>query len=620
MMKKNLIVFLVLFLLVTGLNSLIYATEKNPTREVYFPLVVYGGEPEGVMAAVAAAREGIKTLIIMEREKPGGLMTYGALNYLDINYGPDGRNLNRGLFAEWHQRVGGTISFPIERAFTAFLDMLNREKDIERYRSCELKETVVENGEIKGIRVVEKNTEQEITIYAERVIDATQDASLAVMAGVPYYKGGEDIGLPERHMAVTLVLHFGNVDWKRLARDVRSNKFGPSWIDEDHAWGFVEIGSQYKPRNSNIRLRGLNIVYDNSRRKKEVYINSMLIFNIEPTDKASLKQAYVWGREEAVFVLDFLKDNLAGFENAVLLEFPEELYVRESRHIKAEYQLSVKDLFSNQIPADTIALASYPLDYQASHPEYNGFVLFNPDIYGIPLRSLLPRSIDNILVVGRSSGYSSLAAASARVLPTGMSTGEAAGLIAAYSLNTGLPLKEVSRDRNIVGIIQKKMNIDGLIRLYRDYSGNIKGFNPTEAHPYLQFLLEWGLVTGGYDNDFRLKDTMSEREFAHKIVAGLKQMKAPILYEWVPGGLETMSSDNPLTRDQAAMLLLVAISKRLSEMKEDGFYINALKYDLIPDIIQTKVKADRLLERGEAYIILANFLEKYLPGQNTGGE
>ena len=112
-----------------------------------------------------------------------------------------------------------------------------------------------------------------------------------------------------------------------------------------------------------------------------------------PTDPESLQKAHQRGQEEARHVLAFLRENLAGFEEASLLPFPPELYVRESRHIVGEYQLQVADLLHNRTPFDTVALASYPLDYQASTPEYDGFVLFNPAIYGIPLRSLIPKGL-----------------------------------------------------------------------------------------------------------------------------------------------------------------------------------------------------------------------------------
>ncbi|HLV10445.1 MAG TPA: FAD-dependent oxidoreductase, partial [Halanaerobiales bacterium] len=473
MLKKIILCFLLtlLFINIIHDNSIIKAEEYRLSYdEPYYPLVVYGGEPEGVMAAVAAAREGLDTLLIMERERPGGLITYGALNYLDINYGPDGRSLNRGLFNEWHLLIDDKVTFPLEEAFTAFEKMIYNEEKIIVYDSCELKQVLKDKEkDIKALRIKDAES-QEFTVCADFFIDATQDAKLAVAAGVPYYKGGEDIGLSDRHMAVTLVMHFGNINWKGLASEVQNNSFGPSWITREHAWGFVKIGDLYKPRNSNIRLRGLNIVYDNSAGSDEVYINSMLIFNTDPEDINSLNQAYKQGVEETPYILDFLRENVRGFENAVLMDYPPELYVRESRHIKAKYQLRVNDLFNNRIPVDTVALASYPLDYQASEPEYRGFVLFNPDIYGVPLCSLIPQNINNMLVVGRSSGYSSLAAASARVLPTGMSTGEAAGIVTALCFKEGLEFLEIAEDVEKMAILQKKVNIHNLIKRNEDYT------------------------------------------------------------------------------------------------------------------------------------------------------
>lgn len=112
-----------------------------------YQLVVYGGEPEGVMAAVSAARSGVKTLLVMERDKPGGLMVYGGLNYLDLNYSPHGGNLNKGLFQEWHQRVGGQVAFGIDKAISVFQNMLASEKNIKVMNNTEL----IKNKERKGI-------------------------------------------------------------------------------------------------------------------------------------------------------------------------------------------------------------------------------------------------------------------------------------------------------------------------------------------------------------------------------------------------------------------------------------------------------------------------------------
>lgn len=583
---------------------LLITTPVLAEEEYKYPLVIYGGEPEGVMAAVAAARENTETLLLLKRKYPGGLMTYGGLNYLDINYGPDGQSLNRGLFAEWHNLVGGDISFNIEKAENAFETMLKKEKRITTFRNIELDQVIKNNGKIETV-IIENNGQKQV-IKGDIFIDASQDADLAVMADIPYFKGGGDIGLPDRHMAVTLVLHLGNIDLAGLKKDVTSQKFGPSYYKKDHAWGFVKVGDLYQPRNKLIKMRGLNIVIDRTNNNIEAYINSMLIFGIDPTDSNSLQKAYRDGMQEAEYVLEFLKENFAGFRYAELLNFPDELYIRESRHIVAKYQLKPADLLNNRTFDDTIAFGSYPLDYQASDPRYDGFVLFNPDIYGIPLRSLIPLNLDNMLVVGRSSGFSSLAAASTRVLPTGMSAGEAAGIAAALAIKNSKMPEELVGDNQAITYIQNKLDIRKLLDDFSTWT-NSDFINNNEFKDSFEEFLSWGLIIGGYNNKFLLNDPITERDFAHLIVKGLKYRGAPILYEWVPGGLETMSTSNFLTRDSASLLLLVAVSKRVSKLNKEEFYPEAVKLGLISDGYKKDVK----LLRKDAYQVLSTFLKKY---------
>lgn len=611
-----LLVLVYIFLFCSALEGTVSASE-------YYPLVVFGGEPEGVAAAVAAAREGIDTLLLLKRKAPGGLMTYGGLNFLDINQAPDGISLNKGIFAEWHAAVGGKITFSINKATEVFEELLAREKNITVLREVSLISVENKGGQVRDIRIEHQGMVKEIR--AEYFIDASQDADLAVIAGAPYFKGGADIGLPDRHMAATLVLHMDNVNWQELARDARSNKFGPSYINRDNAWGFVRIGQLYEPVDKNTRLRGLNIVIEEAG---DVYINALLIFDFDPTDPESLQKAHLRGQKEAEHVLAYLKENLAGFKEARLLPFPPELYVRESRHIVAGYQLQVADLLNNRIPFDTIALASYPLDYQASTPEYEGFVLFNPAIYGVPLRSLLPRGYSNLFVVGRSSGYSSLAAASARVLPTGISTGEAAGLVSSYLIEKNMTIPELLKNERLIKEIQGKLKISRDIERYKNYievNNILRGKSTGDIFPavfntagkreelleHLEYLMSWGLLMAGYSNDLRLKEEISERDFAYMIIKALRQQKSPILYEWVPGGLESVSTREPLTRNRAAVLLLVATSRPITNLSSEGYYQKALEYDLVPEIISSTIIEDRILNRAEAYVIISSFLQKY---------
>lgn len=88
--------------------------------ETEYDVIVIGGEPEGVAAAVAAARNGAKTLLVEKRQELGGLFTYGMLNFLDIPR--DGRNnsISEGIFKEWHELVTGKDAFGIVGAKAAF--------------------------------------------------------------------------------------------------------------------------------------------------------------------------------------------------------------------------------------------------------------------------------------------------------------------------------------------------------------------------------------------------------------------------------------------------------------------------------------------------------------------
>src|SRR5690348_9815998 len=65
-----------------------------------YDVVVIGGEPEGVAAAVSAARNGANVLLVEKREELGGLFTYGMLNFLDIPQGADGRSVSQGIYKE----------------------------------------------------------------------------------------------------------------------------------------------------------------------------------------------------------------------------------------------------------------------------------------------------------------------------------------------------------------------------------------------------------------------------------------------------------------------------------------------------------------------------------------
>ena len=123
-MKKLLTAgILVCFLLTGCVQANAKIADKPVVEGTDYDVIVIGGEPEGVTAAVSAARNGMKTLLVEDDAALGGLMTLGRLNFIDMCHGRDGTLLTQGIFEEFYDAVGGT-AFDVEQAKAVFLSMV----------------------------------------------------------------------------------------------------------------------------------------------------------------------------------------------------------------------------------------------------------------------------------------------------------------------------------------------------------------------------------------------------------------------------------------------------------------------------------------------------------------
>lgn len=634
-MKKR-----VIFVMVALMLSMFLATGCSQAENQY-DLVVYGGDPEGVAAAISGARNGLDTLLVMEEDGPGGLLVYGALNFLDLNYDRYGRVLQRGIFKEWHQMVGRGIVVDIDQAREAFIRLLLAEENLAIAPVTSLEEVNLSGkgqyiDKIKfkttGISKTHDGDLDKVTglhqawdkmadkygqrakllsyqqgeswwVKADRYIDASQDADLAAEAKAPFFTGGADVGLPDRKMAVTLVFRLKNVDWRDLKKDITSQKWGFSRMKDGAVWGLGKIGEKYSPVNENTKLRGLNIAL---QQDGTVFINALQIFHLDVFDREELRYGMEVGKKETEHVIKYLRRELAGFQKAELVGFPPQLYVRESRHILSLYQLDILDLIEKVDFEDKIALASYPVDYQATSPVDGGFVVFTPGVYSIPFRSLIPRQKDNLLVVGRSAGYGSLAAGSSRVIPTGMATGQAAGLASALAINEGLDFPEMAANEQLIDSLQRKLRSQGM------NLNQISGENSITKDPdynHFKELFSWGMIVGGYDNDLKLEQVVDEREFAFLLMKGMNLRDVEHYDDYLAGGIYSLSSEQPLRRDKACELLLAAANYWVA--KVENKYQTALADGFIPADMEASFRENRLLTRRDIYRLTANFLKKY---------
>ncbi|MFR6289944.1 MAG: FAD-dependent oxidoreductase [Peptococcaceae bacterium] len=511
-MKKLICILFCCCLLLTGCGNDTADTPKE--AGVDYDVIVVGGDPEGVCAAVSSARNGLKTLLIEDDEALGGLMTLGKLNFIDICESRDGSILTQGLFMEFYNAVGGT-AFDVETAKQFFYDWVANEPNATLKLNTAFVEPVMDGSQITGVVVEEDG--QQITYTASRVIDATVDADVAAAAGAPYTIAGEDIGEKERHMGVTLVFELSGVDWDKVVNYLENDDNEGTGATEKTAWGYTREGYAYEPQDELMRLRGFNVArQDNGN----VLVNALIIFGVDAMSEESKAEGIARAQKELEYIVPYVQQNFIGFENAQLAGTASQLYVRESRHIIGEYQLTIDDVLENRDQWDKIAIVAYPADIQPTAGQTYGTVIGSPDRYAIPFRCLVPLEVENMLVIGRSASYTSLAAGSARVIPVGMAEGEAAGVAAAYSLEEQQSFRDMSADEAAISSIQKQLKKQGA---YLDDFEVHEPFMDHWAYSGVKVIRSLGLLDGGYSNDYRLDEAVGKWRLQNMINNAMKK-------------------------------------------------------------------------------------------------
>jgi hypothetical protein len=310
-------------------------------------------------------------------------------------------------------------------------------------------------------------------------------------------------------MGVTLVFRVKDVNWpyiflynnlQRLLSKLNS-KWGDPYAGATLkvAWGYGEQALEYQPQDKEMRFRGPNLA---RQEDGTVLINALLIFGVDSLDPDSREEAIERGKREIPRILDFMRERFAGFKKVKLVDAAEELYVRETRHIKGEYRLTIDDVLENRDQWDRIAHGSYPVDIQPAAPDDLGNIVGKPAVYSVPFRSLVPLKVDNLLVVGRSASYDSLPHGSARVVPVGMATGEAGGVAAAYSLEKQVSFREMSKSRQAITWVQDTLKKQGAYLV--EYTPPRPAAMDHWAYEGLKVMRRLGLAAGGYNNDYRL--------------------------------------------------------------------------------------------------------------------
>jgi len=421
-------------------------------------VLIIGAGPAGLCAAIAAARSGVRALLIEQNACSGGMATAGLVGPFMTCYDKSGeRMIIRGLFEEIVDRLvakGGALhpsGIPSGSAFTSWIgpghshvtpfepevlktvaDGMLRESGVRVLYHTRFVKALMEGNAVTGAVIHSKSGLQ--AVHARVIVDCSGDADVAADAGAAFELGRHGTMQP-----ATMFFRIGNVDSAKLEAEIRANL---------HAF-HRENGVNYRSfhwRVAEARAAGdwnlerVSIGMFRGVKPDEWSINTSRIMGVDGTDAESLTEAEMEGRRQAAEIFSFIRKYLPGCGNAVLLSTASTVGIRETRHVRGDHVLTVDDVLDGRVAEDSILLAANSVDVHGRFgPLSNEYLTIRDgEWYGVPYRCLLPLGIENLLVAGRSVSAESDAAGAVRVMPPCMGMGQAAGTAAAMAVRQGL--------------------------------------------------------------------------------------------------------------------------------------------------------------------------------------
>ncbi len=419
-------------------------------------VLVVGSGPGGLAAALAAARAGVKTVLVERYGCLGGNITqvgvegfawYRHEKTVDSEgIGPEFETRARAMGAAMPEPQSLSHALDAEM-FKHVADVMAQEAAVQvmLHRLCVA--PILEGGALMGV-IVESKAGRE-AILARRVIDATGDADIAFRSGAPTHKSPK-----EDMMAASVMFSMSGVNKQRFIDHVKADPQTYRDWSGNGEWDIETSGKEddmFSPflRKPFKQALDAGILPPNlatiagtwgavSDQGDLTYLNLIALPGCDGTDPDDLTAAEIEGRRQAIYAIEALKRFLPGCETAKLRNFGMTLGVRDTRKIEAAYNLTADDVRGEGRFEDSIGIFPEFID------GYGLLILPTTGRYfHVPYRSLLPTGVENLLVAGRSIGGDRTSHAAVRNMMCCAVSGQGAGVAAAVSVKTGRGFAEI---------------------------------------------------------------------------------------------------------------------------------------------------------------------------------
>jgi len=423
---------------ISGLSCTNDSKQKIKTK--HWDVVVVGGGPGGVPAAVAAARNGARVLLVERYGFLGGMAT-NALVHPYMKYKAGEKVITRGLFEEFVDilKENGAI-LKDRQHFDAepmkwLLDRFVLDSNVDLLLHAHAIGVLRKHQSIKTVRIFHKGGVEDLS--ANTFIDSTGDGDIAAW-------GGAKVEIGRKHdnqfQPMTLNFRMANVDIKSIPPGKEINRL------YDKA---KEKGEVTNPRENVLKFISVH--------PDVIHFNTTRVVGKSSLDGWQSTEAEIEGRRQVDDMVRFLKKHIRGFEKSYLMKMGSQIGVRESRRIMGKYVLNADDVLSARHFEDGIACASYPIDIH--NPTGTGTDirrLKEGTYYKIPYRCLVPEGIDNLLIASRCISATHEAHSSLRVMPIVWAIGQAAGTAASICLKKDIKPGDVDASE-----LRKKLTAQG---------------------------------------------------------------------------------------------------------------------------------------------------------------